>query len=127
LFTIHELVAALRFALERELHRKRASELARDVEQIRHLPALKLELDLAERRRASSCTDRAPIERQCDCPPVVSDGVHRPVHARFEQRLELPPEFSLCQRLQRGASGQIPVPPPPPHPPPPLPPPPPTP
>src|SRR5260370_4701942 len=55
LFTVHELIAALRFALERELRRrKRMGERARDVEQIRQLPALKLELDLAERHRASS-------------------------------------------------------------------------
>jgi hypothetical protein len=29
------------------------------------------------------------------------------VHSRLEQRLELPPEFSLCQRLERGTCGEI--------------------
>ncbi len=82
-------------------------ELARDVEQIRQLPALKLELDLAERRRASSCMDRAPIERQGDCPLVVGQRVDRPAHASLEQRLELAPEFPLRQRLERGTGGQV--------------------
>src|SRR5260221_14483612 len=105
LFTVHELIAALRFALERELRRrKRLGELARDVEQIRQLPALKLELDLAERRRASSCMDRAPIERQGDCPLVVCQRVDLPAHASLVLSLEQTPEFPLRHRLERGTS-----------------------
>src|SRR5207253_1990866 len=81
-------------------------ELARDVEQLRLIPALELELDFAQRRRAGAGIDPALIDRERDSARAVGQGVNGSRHPGFEHRLELPAELGADQWLERGAVGQ---------------------
>ena len=38
--------------------------------------------------------------------PIVGQRIYRPAHARLEQWFELPAQFAVRQRLERGAGGK---------------------
>src|SRR5262249_61416711 len=89
-----QLVAALRFALERELGGERGGKLTGDSEQLGCVAALELELDLAQRRRAGTSVDLAPVDGQCDGPRVVGERIGRALHPWFELWPPPPPALA---------------------------------
>src|SRR5262249_25115598 len=85
---VDELVAALRFALQRELRRRPLGELARNREQPGLVAALELELYFAQRRRALASVDLATIDCEHDRLRAIHQWIGRAPHASLEQWFE---------------------------------------